>query len=229
MGKFKDFLKNAVFEEENEKEKTVKQQAAPEPDKQTNFRLVAREEKAKITEASSTIEDEGEVNEAILDMLENDLEQENIPGPDYLELKAAAEDEESIKTEPDERKRYRQAFSNMKRFFPDAGVTEDRIFDSVEHYKKVLQAREADAKDELERKLQNEVVMLRGKVEADERELQRKEEQIRLERQKLEEKKATIAEREKSLTKKGKDFIKTAVFMREALDSDLKKIKEYLK
>ena len=229
MGKFKDFLKNAVFEEENEKEKTVKQRATPEPEKQTNFRLVAREEKAKITEASSTIEDEGEVNEAILDMLENDLEQENIPGPDYLELKAAAEDEESIKTEPDERKRYRQAFSNMKRFFPDAGVTEDRIFDSVEHYKKVLQAREADAKDELERKLQNEVVVLREKVEADERELQRREEQIRLERQKLEEKKATIAEREKSLTKKGKDFIKTASFMREALDSDLKKIKEYLK
>ncbi len=229
MGKFKDFLKNAVFEEENEKEKTVKQQATPEPEKQTNFRLVAREEKAKITETSSTIEDEGEVSEAILDMLENDLEQENIPGPDYLELKAAAEDEESIKTEPDERKRYRQAFSNMKRFFPDAGVTEDRIFDSVEHYKKVLQAKEADAKEELERKIQTEVISLRDGISAEEKELQRREEQIRLERQKLEERKATIAEREKSLTKKGKDFIKTAAFMQQALDSDLKKIKEYLK
>lgn len=227
MGKFKDFLKNAVFEEENKTEKTTK--ASPEPEKQTSFRLVAKEDKAKITETPSITEDEGEINEDILDMLEKDLEQENIPGPDYLELKAAAEDEESIKTEPDERKRYRQAFSNMKRFFPGAGVTEDRIFDSVEHYKGVLQAKEADAKDELERKLQNEVVVLREKVEADERELQRREEQIRLERQKLEEKKATITEREKSLTKKGRDFIKTAEFMRNALDSDLKKIKEYLK
>ena len=227
MGKFTDFLKNAVFEEENKKEKTDK--AAPEPEKQTSFHLVGKEEKAEITEPSSGIEDGGEISEVILDMLEKDLEQENIPGPDYLELKAAAEDEESIKTEPDERKRYRQAFSNMKRFFPGAGVTEERIFESVEHYKRVLQAREADAKDELERKLQNEVVVLRENVEADERELQRKEEQLRLERQKLEERKLSIAEREKSLTKKGKDFIKTAAFMREALDSDLKKIKDYLK
>lgn len=138
---FTDFIKKAVFEEEGKKEiqKPIEQVVsspspvpvsplpAPEPERKTESLL----------------------DEEMLKKLEKRLRDENLPGPDYLELKEAAEDEELVKDEPDEARRYRQAYKNMKRFFPDAKVNKQSILSAVDHYIAVIEKQQKDGMEEL--------------------------------------------------------------------------------
>lgn len=228
MGKFKDVLKKAIFEDEDSKKESAQEIS---PAKKAS--IAPPKEAKDVDSGGSTIEvapdlGEGSIDEGILDMLEEKLSQEDIPGPDYLELKEAAMDEESVATEPDERKRYRQAFANMKRFFPTAGVNKARILGAIDHYKKVMVAEGEDAKDDLKRKIQEQVVSSRERLVSEEEELNRQEEALRKRRAEIESKKQAISEREQRLNQKSKNFLRTLEYLIGILDSDKKKLEEYL-
>lgn len=214
MGKFTDVLKKAIFEES-------KDEVAKEP-------RIAEEPKVELPKTDDIISSDGEVDEGILDKLEEKLRQEDLPGPDYLELKEAAMDKESVATEPDEKKRYRQAFNNMKRFFPKAGVTKARILESIDHYERIMVAEGEDAKDDLNRKIQEQVTSLREKIAIEKVELERQQEILRKKSLELEQKEAAINEREQSLKQKSKNFIKTLEHLIGVFKSDRKKLEEYL-
>lgn len=223
MGKFKDVLRKAIYVDEGSKNESGKETAPiiPKP----------APVKADVPVDDTTpapVLGEGEIDEGILDKLEEKLSQEDIPGPDYLELKEAAMDEESVATEPDERKRYRQAFANMKRFFPAAGVNKARILGAIDHYKKVMVAEGEDAKEDLKRKIQEQVVAFRDKIVSEEEELNRQEQLLRNKRAELEARKQTVSEREATLNQKSKNFLKTLEYLIGILDSDRKKLDEYL-
>ena len=229
MGKFNltKFVKNAIFEDAGDETKK------PEEEK-SRAKIVQTPAAPAITPkvdvaVETTSDDDGKIDPKILETLEEKLSQENIPGPDYLELKAAAEADEAIKTEPDERKRYRQAFASMKLFFPDAGVDENRIYNSIDHYKGVLEAEEKDATDEFNRKIEEQVLAPRREISTEEEALRRKQEELDQAWAKLETKKAAIDKRERALTEKRKDFSATIGALKAAIDADLKKIKEYFK
>ena len=226
MGKIFDVFKKAIFEEENN-EKTQKATTQPTPEGTQSFHLSAGSAAVspQVPEVGAS---KGEIDEEILDKLEEKLGQEDIPGPDYLELKEAAMDEESVANEPDERKRYRQAFANMKRFFPTAGVDKARILSAIDHYRKVMVAEGEDAKEDLKRKIQTEVTASKEKIAAEEEELNKRQELINLEREKLEQRKRAVVEREEALEKKSKNFLKTLEYLIGILDSDRKKLDEYL-
>lgn len=214
MGKFTDVLKKAIFEES-------KDEVAKEP-------RIAEEPKVELPKTDDIISSDGEVDEGILDKLEEKLRQEDLPGPDYLELKEAAMDKESVATEPDEKKRYRQAFNNMKRFFPKAGVTKARILESIDYYERIMVAEGEDAKDDLNRKIQEQVTSLREKIAVEKVELERQQEILRKKSLELEQREAAINEREQSLKQKSKNFIKTLEHLIGVFKSDRKKLEEYL-
>lgn len=225
MGKIFDVFKKAIFEEENN-EKTQKATTQPTSEGTQSFHLSAGS--AAVSPQVPETGISGEIDEEILDKLEEKLGQEDIPGPDYLELKEAAMDEESVANEPDERKRYRQAFANMKRFFPTAGVDKARILSAIDHYKRVMVAEGEDAKEDLKRKIQTEVTASKEKIAAEEEELNKRQELINLEREKLEQRKKAVVEREEALEKKSRNFLKTLEYLIGILDSDRKKLDEYL-
>lgn len=215
MGKFTDVLKKAIFEDSKDDE------VAKEP-------RIAEEPKVELPKTDDIISSDGEIDEGILDKLEEKLRQEDLPGPDYLELKEAAMDKESVATEPDEKKRYRQAFNNMKRFFPKAGVTKARILESIDHYERIMVAEGEDAKDDLNRKIQEQVTSLREKIATEKVELERQQEILRKKSLELEQREAAINEREQSLKQKSKNFIKTLEHLIGVFKSDRKKLEEYL-
>lgn len=224
MGKFADVFKNAIFVQEDDKDsknsKKEKPSLIPKPEA-TPDKKEGQEVTIKPTSSA------GKIDDGYLNMLEEKLEQENIPGPDYLELKHAAMSEEMVKEEPDEGKRYRQAFSSMRQFFP--GVDEERIFSSIRHYKQVMETEKKDALEDLERKIQEQVVAFQQKIKTEEEKLEEQQQALDKRRAALESEKKAVLEREEALNNKSKDFVATIDFVIGTIDDDDRKLKEYLK
>ena len=82
------------------------------------------------TSAPKTIE--GQVNDDLLQKLCQAMEDSNLPGPDYLELKNVANNDEMKKAMPNEIQRFNVAFITMKSSAPE--MTRDRVLNSIESY-----------------------------------------------------------------------------------------------
>ena len=119
---WKDKIREAIFEED-EKDSQKKAQSPEVP-------------KPSIPSPSPVqpSNDMVEINDGLLDKIEKEIRDADLPGPDYLELKEAAEEKSLIQDEPDEGKRWRQAFRNMRVFFPQANITKAKILQAIDHY-----------------------------------------------------------------------------------------------
>lgn len=215
---WKDKVKGMLFEQENNREtEKPSQQPADEAKMQSSVNSVSG-----INEVGVGID------EGLLDTLEKKLRDANIPGPDYLELKEAAEEKTFVADEPDEAKRWRQAFRNMKAYFPQAGVTKKKILDAIDHYIGIVrqeiqigqsELRELNAKNvtgesEAVAKLEIEIEKLR-------KELESKEKQRESKIAKIEESKLNYEHQEAV-------FTKTTDFVIKMLESDKQKINNYI-
>ena len=216
-------IKSLFLEEEAPKEtpKAEERQnvsTTPAPSSETSLK------KINITQETSI----GNIDQKMLERLEEKLSSENIPGPDYLELKETAMDKESVEIEPDERKRYRQAFANMKRFFPQAGITKDKILGSIDHYINIMEDERKDAISALNNKRSVEIDQAEREVASEKEEV----EKLKLELQKreaaLNEKLSTINSKREDFNTKEKNFNATLDFMVGILNEDRKKLNEYL-
>lgn len=215
---WKDKVKGMLFEQENNRE-TEKPSQQPA-------------EGAKMQSSVSSVSGINEVgvgiDEGLLDTLEKKLRDANIPGPDYLELKEAAEEKTFVADEPDEAKRWRQAFRNMKAYFPQAGVTKKKILDAIDHYIGIVrqeiqigqsELRELNAKNvtgesEAVAKLEIEIEKLRKELESKEKQRESKIAKIEESRLKYEHQEAV--------------FVKTTDFVIKMLESDKQKINNYI-
>ena len=87
------------------------------------------------TSAPKTIE--GQVNDDLLQKLCQAMEDSNLPGPDYLELKNVANNDEMKKAMPNEIQRFNVAFITMKSSAPE--MTRDRVLDSIDSYIQMME------------------------------------------------------------------------------------------
>ena len=76
------------------------------------------------------------LNTQLLDKLCERLEAENLPGPDYMELKTSVMDPNMMKIIPDERQRLMASYCSLKVNSKD--LTKQRILASIDHYISIL-------------------------------------------------------------------------------------------
>lgn len=87
------------------------------------------------TAAPKTIE--GQVDDELLQKLCQAMEDSNLPGPDYLELKNVANNDEMKRAMPNELQRLTVAFITMKSSSPE--MTRDRVLNSIDSYIQMME------------------------------------------------------------------------------------------
>lgn len=80
---------------------------------------------------------EGQVNDELLQKLCKAMEDSNLPGPDYLELKNVANNDEMRAAMPNEIQRFNVAFITMKSSAPE--MTRDRVLNSIDSYIQMME------------------------------------------------------------------------------------------
>ena len=138
------FLKTlaSAFVVENENNDTVDVQStqvgqtavpsSPNPQPMNNT-TVTQQQPTTVTDGQSNAP---QLNTQLLDKLCERLEAENLPGPDYMELKTSVMDPNMMKIIPDERQRLMASYCSLKVNSKD--LTKQRILDSIDHYISIL-------------------------------------------------------------------------------------------
>ena len=138
------FLKTlaSAFVVENENNDTVDAQStqggqaavpsSPNPRPMSNT-TVTQQQSTTVTDGQSNAP---QLNTQLLDKLCERLEAENLPGPDYMELKTSVMDPNMMKIIPDERQRLMASYCSLKVNSKD--LTKQRILDSIDHYISIL-------------------------------------------------------------------------------------------
>lgn len=138
------FLKTlaSAFVVENENNDTVDAQStqggqaavpsSPNPQPMNNT-TVTQQQPTTVTDGQSNAP---QLNTQLLDKLCERLEAENLPGPDYMELKTSVMDTNMMKIIPDERQRLMASYCSLKVNSKD--LTKQRILDSIDHYISIL-------------------------------------------------------------------------------------------
>lgn len=215
MTSWKDKIKNAIFEED-EKDSSEKVQSPGVP-------------KPVIPNSAVPISDNNvEVNDELLDKIEKEIRGADLPGPDYLELKEAAEEKSLIQDEPDEGKRWRQAYRNMRVFFPQANITKDKILQAIDHYIEIVDREKKIGLQELEEARRKNVIKEQEDSDRLGQEILNLESQIKIKRQEKEEKDRKIQESRNKYDGQEKIFVKTIEFVRNMLNRDKSKINNYI-
>ena len=80
---------------------------------------------------------EGQVDDNLLQKLCQVMEDSNLPGPDYLELKNVANNDDMKRVMPDEAQRMMMAFITMKS--SNAELTKERVLTSIDEYIKMME------------------------------------------------------------------------------------------
>lgn len=121
-----------------------------------------------VTATPTTHVIEGQVNDELLQKLCQAMEDSNLPGPDYLELKNVANNDEMKKAMPNEIQRLTVAFITMKSSTPE--MTRDRVLNSIESYIQMMENERKTGHAQLETIWQERVESQRQAVtEAEER------------------------------------------------------------
>lgn len=138
------FLKTlaSAFVVENENNDTVDAQStqggqaavpsSPNPQPMNNT-TVTQQQPTTVTDGQSNAP---QLNTQLLDKLCERLEAENLPGPDYMELKTSVMDPNMMKIIPDERQRLMASYCSLKVNSKD--LTKQKILDSIDHYISIL-------------------------------------------------------------------------------------------
>lgn len=95
----------------------------------------------------TSVEVKTEVNSKLLDKLCERLEQENLPGPDYMELKTAVNDGDMMNIIPDEKARFLVAFKSLKANAPS--FSKRSVVESIDKYIALLKTWESEALNDI--------------------------------------------------------------------------------
>ena len=106
--------------------------SSPNPQPMNNT-TVTQQPPTTVTDGQSNAP---QLNTQLLDKLCERLEAENLPGPDYMELKTSVMDPNMMKIIPDERQRLMASYCSLKVNSKD--LTKQRILDSIDHYISIL-------------------------------------------------------------------------------------------
>jgi uncharacterized protein YqfA (UPF0365 family) len=112
---------------------------------------------------------EGQVDDELLQKLCQVMEESNLPGPDYLELKNVANNDEMKKAMPNETQRLNVAFITMKSSSPD--MTKERVLSSIETYIQMMENERKAGHEQLDKIWQERVESQRSAVSVAEAEI----------------------------------------------------------
>ena len=212
---WKDKLVKALFEEESSASNLVeKGEVIPEKQQQQQTVVV-----------QPSLSPSEEIDKSLLDKIEAKIKAADIPGPDYLELKEAAE---GASDEPDESKRWKQAFRNMKVFFPNASISKEKIIQAIDHYISIVKGEEGIGLKELEQ-LRNKNV--EGEIDAVsnlDKEIQALEIQINEKKKERDAKNSKILTERSRLDNQEKVFKRTIDTVLRMIEQDKTKINNWL-
>lgn len=188
MGNLFKFIENAIFEQEEIPQETEKK--GPQP--QTAARKQEQQQPAQPAQSASTEQSvpySGTIRRHFAELISESVEQADIAGPDYRELKDAFDTEEMKQNIPDETTRWKTCFSMMRMMHK--GLTKQHILASIDVYTSVVDHEKRNALQQIEEK-RNELVGKKSAAVAEaEKRIQDAEEEIK----KLQEKINKINER----------------------------------
>jgi hypothetical protein len=188
MGNLFKFIENAIFEQEEIPQETEKK----EPQPQTAVRKQEQQQPAQPAQSASTEQSgpySGTIRRHFAELISESVEQADIAGPDYRELKDAFDTEEMKQNIPDPTTRWKTCFSMMRMM--DKGLTKQHILASIDVYTSVIDHEKRNALQQIEEK-RNELV---GKKSAAVAETEKRIKDAEDEIKKLQEKINKISER----------------------------------
>lgn len=239
MGLFKG-IKNLLFEDVDEYGRPIKREEnkaapAPEPRKQEQVQTAPVEETATSRVASTGAEfktdnndniDQSDIDEGVLDNIIAMLDEKNIPGPDYLELKKAANEEILLKTIPDEKMRFSVSYATLKAAAPS--LSKQKILQSILTYIQYIEDEREKGTSQFNKLWQEQVVAREEAVAKAKSEIAELEEKLAKLKQFAQDQEAQVAAVKEDCGKKKKEFNATLDFMIGKLRMDGAKLEEAL-
>ena len=219
---FLDAVKRAVFvQEANEQNHVAPQQPAPA---QPLMQSSVEGGEISIPVNGTTVE----INEGLLDTLEQKIKAANIPGPDYIELKEAAENANLVASEPDEKKRWSSAYIMMKSFNPQANLTKKKILDAVNHYIGIIRQEINTGQAELKELRLRDITKEHDECGKLEKEIANLEKQLEQKKDTLAKKQQKIQDSQNKYDHQEQVFNHTTQFVINMLEGDKQKIENYI-
>lgn len=169
----------------------------------------------------------GQVDSNILENLCMVLDEKNIPGPDYLELKSAANDEQMKNAIPDEKNRFLCAYISMKANAQT--LTKETIIGSIDKYIEYLEIERETALSELALKWKEEVEDKEALVETAQKELVELQEALNAKIKFISETNSEIANSKNQCAINKANFNSTVEYIINGLNADKIKLNEILK
>lgn len=207
MGKsFISNLKGLIFEQPEETGMSNQQQEVQVPESKPE---VSYDSNGQIS---------GSVDKDMLSVFDKAVDDANIPGPDYAELKKMVNDDRMKKLEPDTTRRWNMAYVQSQISSPE--LTKDRVLSSIDTYKKVVTDTLNSGLSELNEKKKQNVDEEIEKANKEKEEIDKLQKEIEARTRALTEKQAKIVNTRNEYTLKEANLKATASYILNALDSD---------
>ena len=157
MGNLFKFIENAIFEQEEtqqeaEKKEPQSQTEAQQQNLQQSAQSVQSVQQAPTTQSGPY---SGTIRRHFAELISESVEQADIAGPDYRELKDAFDTEDMKQNIPDPTTRWKTCFSMMRMMHK--GLTKQHILASIDVYTSVIDHEKRNALQQIEEK-RNELV-----------------------------------------------------------------------
>ncbi|MBP5703976.1 MAG: hypothetical protein J6X12_04655, partial [Paludibacteraceae bacterium] len=173
MGLFKG-IKNLLFEEVDEHGRPIKREEkktapAAEPANSASAQgMPADDANSQSTSMgidfkSDDNSEPAEIDEGVLDNIIAMLDEKNLPGPDYLELKKAANDEVLLQSIPDEKMRFTVSYATLKAASPS--LSKKQILQSILTYIQYIEDERGRGIEQFNKLWQEQVVAREEAVE----------------------------------------------------------------
>ncbi len=237
MGLFKG-IKNLLFEEVDEHGRPIKREEkktapAAEPANSASAQgMPADDANSQSTSMgidfkSDDNSEPAEIDEGVLDNIIAMLDEKNLPGPDYLELKKAANDEVLLQSIPDEKMRFTVSYATLKAASPS--LSKKQILQSILTYIQYIEDERGRGIEQFNKLWQDQVVAREEAIEKAKSEIAELEAKLEKLKTFAQEQEGQVVAVKADCGKKKKEFNATVDYMIGKLRMDGAKLEEALK
>lgn len=239
MGLFKG-IKNLLFEEVDEHGRPIKReekktapaaesansastQEMPTEDAKSDSRAASMGTEFKANDNSEI----SEIDEGVLDNIIAMLDEKNLPGPDYLELKKAANDEVLLQSIPDEKMRFSVSYATLKAASPS--LSKKQILQSILTYIQYIEDERERGTEQFNKLWQDQVVAREEAIEKAKTEIAELEAKLEKLKTFAQEQEGQVVAVKADCGRKKKEFNATVDYMIGKLRMDGAKLEDALK
>ena len=161
--KFKNFINSAIYEDEEQQMTSEQQQQVSTPQSSaqviqqpTVSTTIPQSPTSAVTiDSNGTIQYTGKVREKFAQLMLEGVQERNIPGPDFLEMREQWSNAELQQNIPDSNARWKTVFSMIRMM--DKNFSKKHVLDSIDLYVKVVDEELSNALAQIEQKYQSTV------------------------------------------------------------------------